>query len=105
MIVASFGRIRTISGHDHGSEGLGGAGDGLGGGGGARGGSGGGEGGVLGRKAAKGAGLGLIRTMRPPSAAAIVRARARPRPVPSGRPLTLRSKMRGTRWGGVPLPS
>ena len=61
--------------------------------------------GLLGRKTAKVAGSALTSTTRPPSAAAIVRASAKPSPVPSGRPLTLRSKMRDTSSGGTPLPS
>jgi len=43
-------------------------------------------------------------TTRPPSAATIVRASAKPSPVPSGLPLTLRSKIRDTSSGGTPLP-
>jgi hypothetical protein len=35
----------------------------------------------------------------------MVRASASPSPVPSGRPLTDRSKMRDTRSAGTPLPS
>ena len=61
--------------------------------------------GCLGRKTAKVAGFALTSTTRPPSAAAIVRASASPSPVPSGRPLTLRSKIRDTSSGGTPLPS
>ena len=49
------------------------------------------------------AGFVLTSTTRPPSAAAIVRASASPSPVPSGRPLTLRSKIRDTSSGGDAL--
>jgi hypothetical protein len=59
----------------------------------------------LGRKTAKTGGFRRASTIRPPSAAAIVRASASPSPVPSGRPLTLRSKMRETSSAGTPSPS
>ena len=35
----------------------------------------------------------------------MLRASPRPRPVPPGLPVTLRSKIRGTRSAGTPLPS
>ena len=58
-----------------------------------------------GRNTANTAGRGRTRTTLAPSAVATSRASARPSPVPPGRPLTLRSKMRGTSSCGTPLPS
>ena len=50
-------------------------------------------GGLRGRNTANTGGRWRTSTTRPPSAAAMVRASDRPRPVPSGRVLTLRSKI------------
>jgi putative flippase GtrA len=60
---------------------------------------------LRGRNTAKTGGLRRARTTRPPSAAAMVRASDSPRPVPSGRSLTPRSKIRDTSSAGMPSPS